>query len=113
MAETIGDHDQTVREVQKSTAKLPPEAFISREGWRRLFFAAVDAERPPLRLVTGTTAVKEIGAALQSQLEELEAWRATSEAVDGAPAWSETRYGERGPASPLVSGPGACMMRAE
>ena len=86
IAETIEDYDQTVRQVQKATAELPPEAFNPPERVAAAILAAVDAERPPLRLVTGTTAVKEIRAALQKQLDELEVWRATSEAVDGAPA---------------------------
>ncbi len=47
--------------------------------------AAVDADRPPLRLATGGFAVKEIRAALQAQLDELEAWTSTAEAVDGVP----------------------------
>jgi len=86
VAETIGDYDETVRQVQKGIAELPREAFNAPERVAAAMLAAVDAERPPLRLVTGTTAVKAIRAALQSQLEELEAWRATSEAVDVAPA---------------------------
>jgi short-subunit dehydrogenase len=86
VAATIGDYDQTVREVQKATAELPPSAFNAPERVVAAILAAVDAERPPLRLVTGTTALTEIRAALQRQLGELEAWRATSEAVDGEPA---------------------------
>jgi NAD(P)-dependent dehydrogenase (short-subunit alcohol dehydrogenase family) len=86
VANTIGDYDQTVREVQKAAAELPPEAFDSPDGVAAAILAAVDADRPPLRLATGSTAVETIGAALRSQLDELEAWRATSEAVDRAPA---------------------------
>ena len=46
----------------------------------------VDVDRPPRRLVTGSTAVKEIRAALQARLDELDAWAAIAEAVDGGPA---------------------------
>jgi hypothetical protein len=72
--------------VQKATAELPPEAFDAPDRVAAAILAAVDAERPPLRLVTGSTAVRAVRAALRSQSDELEAWRATSEAVDGAPA---------------------------
>jgi hypothetical protein len=47
--------------------------------------AAVDVDRPPLRLATGSTAVAQIRAALRSQLDELDAWAAVAEAVDGVP----------------------------
>jgi hypothetical protein len=46
----------------------------------------VDVDRPPRRLVTGSTAVKEIHAALQARPDELDAWAATAKAVDGGPA---------------------------
>ena len=85
VADTIDDYDQTVREVQKSIGELPPEAFNAPDGVAAAILAAVDADRPPLRLVTGSSAVKQIRAALQGQLDELEAWASTAEAVDGVP----------------------------
>ncbi len=86
VAPSIADYDQTVREVQKAIGELPPEAFNTPERVATAILAAVDADRPPLRLATGSTAVKEIRAALRGQLDELEAWAATAEAVDGPPA---------------------------
>jgi hypothetical protein len=47
--------------------------------------AAVDADRPPRRLVTGSFALREISEALHAQLAELDAWAATTRAVDGQP----------------------------
>ena len=85
VAATIDDYDQTVRVVQKSIAELPPEAFNDPDRVAVAILAAVDADRPPLRLATGSFAVKEIRAALQAQLDELEAWASTAEAVDGVP----------------------------
>ncbi len=82
----IDDYDQTVREVQKSIAELPPEAFNVPARVATAILTAVDTDRPPLRLPTGSTAVKEIRATLLGQLDELETWAAPAEAVDGAPA---------------------------
>jgi hypothetical protein len=85
VADAIDDHDQTVRVVAKSIAELPPEAYNAADRVAGAILAAVDADRPPRRLPTGSFAVQQIRAALQSQLDELEAWAATSEAVDGVP----------------------------
>jgi len=84
-AATMDDYDQTVREVQKAIAELPPDAFNAPERVAEALLAAVDADRPPLRLATGSYAVQQMRAALQNQLDELDAWRATSEAVDRVP----------------------------
>ena len=86
VAEPINDYDPTVRQVQKTIAGLPPEAFDSPERVAGAVLAVVDADRPPLRLPTGHTAVKEIRAALRSQLDELETWAATAQAVGSAPS---------------------------
>ncbi len=86
VAPSIADYDQTVREVQKAIGELPPEAFNTPERVATAILAAVDEDRPPLRLATGSTAVKEIRAALRGQLDELEDWAAAAEAVDGPPA---------------------------
>jgi NAD(P)-dependent dehydrogenase (short-subunit alcohol dehydrogenase family) len=82
VAGTIDDYDRTVREVQKAIAALPPEAVNTPDRVAAALLAAVDAERPPRRLVTGSYAVGAIRAALQAQLEELEAWSATAASVD-------------------------------
>ena len=83
VADTIGDYDQTVREVQKAIAAMPAEAFNAADRVAAAVLAAVDADRPPRRLVTGSFAVREIRTALESQLDELEAWARTSLEVDG------------------------------
>jgi NAD(P)-dependent dehydrogenase (short-subunit alcohol dehydrogenase family) len=86
VADPLGDYDPTVREVEKSIGELPPSAFNAADRVATAILAAVDAERPPLRLATGSYAVTEIRAALRSQLNELEAWADTAGAVDGTPA---------------------------
>lgn len=86
VAGTIDDYDGTVREVAKATAELPPEAFNAPDRVAAAILTAVDAEHPPLRLATGTTAVTQIRATLRSQLDELDAWARTAQAVDGPSA---------------------------
>jgi NAD(P)-dependent dehydrogenase (short-subunit alcohol dehydrogenase family) len=85
-AETIGDYEGTVREVQKQLGATRPESLDPPDRVAQAIITAVDAEHPPYRLVTGSSALKQIGDALKSQLDELEAWRSTSEAVDREPA---------------------------
>lgn len=79
----IGDYDQTVRAAQKASAEMPAESFNDPDRVAAAILSAVDAEPPPLRLVTGTFALGAIRDALQAQLAELEAWASISEAVDG------------------------------
>jgi NAD(P)-dependent dehydrogenase (short-subunit alcohol dehydrogenase family) len=86
VAGTVADYDQTVREVQKAIGELPPDSFTTPDRVAEAILAAVDAEEPPLRLVTGMTAYEQISTALQSQLDEMRAWRGMSEAVDRTPA---------------------------
>jgi NAD(P)-dependent dehydrogenase (short-subunit alcohol dehydrogenase family) len=85
LADTLADYDPTVREVQKAIGELPPETFNTPERVAEAILAAVDAEEPPLRLVTGMTAYEQISTALQSQIDEMTAWRGISEAVDRTP----------------------------
>jgi short-subunit dehydrogenase len=85
VAETIADYDGTVRVVQKAAAELPPEAFNDPDRVALAILAAVNADRPPLRLPTGRFAVRAIRGALQTQLDELDAWASTAEAVDAVP----------------------------
>jgi NAD(P)-dependent dehydrogenase (short-subunit alcohol dehydrogenase family) len=80
----IADYDQTVREAVKAIRSLPPEAFNSVERLVVAVLAAVDAEQPPLRLATGSIAVKTMRASLQARLVDLDAWEKVSLTVDGA-----------------------------
>ena len=82
----IADYDQTVREVAEATAALPPSAYDDPDRVAVAVVVAVDAEHPPLRLATGTSGLEVMREALRSRLDEQEAWRATSAAVDAAPA---------------------------
>jgi NAD(P)-dependent dehydrogenase (short-subunit alcohol dehydrogenase family) len=86
VADTIADYDRTVREVAKATAELPPESYDDPDGVAAAILAAVDADQPPRRLVTGTFALDAIRTTLQDQLDELEAWRSLSESVAHTPA---------------------------
>jgi NAD(P)-dependent dehydrogenase (short-subunit alcohol dehydrogenase family) len=84
-AGTIADYDQTVREVAKATAALPPSAYDDPDRVAAAILVAVDAPRPPLRLATGTGGLDIMRDALRSRLDEQEAWRATSASVDATP----------------------------
>ncbi len=79
---TIDDYDQTVREVAKATAELPPSAYDDPDRVAAAVLEAVDAERPPRRLATGSSGLELMRTALQSRLDEYEAWRPVTEAVD-------------------------------
>ena len=81
VADSIADYDGTVREVAKANAELPPEAFDDPDRVAAAILTAVDAEHSPLRLVTGRTALEQVRTALRAQLDELDAWSATAEAV--------------------------------
>jgi NAD(P)-dependent dehydrogenase (short-subunit alcohol dehydrogenase family) len=85
-AGTIADYDPTVREVAKATAALPPSAYDDPDRVAAAILVAVDAPRPPLRLATGTSGLDVMRDALRSRLDEQEAWRSTSAAVDATPA---------------------------
>ncbi len=74
-----------MRVVYQAIAELPPEAFNDPDRVARAILAAVDADRPPLRLPTGGYAVRAMRAALQAQLDELDSLALTAEAVDGVP----------------------------
>lgn len=83
-SDTIAACDQTVREVAKTVAATPASALDSVDAVAAAILAAVDAERPPLRLATGSNGLEQMRSALRSRLDEQEAWRATSVAVDDA-----------------------------
>ncbi|MFC5063396.1 SDR family NAD(P)-dependent oxidoreductase [Actinomycetospora atypica] len=85
LAGTIADYDGTVRVVQEEIGALPPSAFSEPRRVVEAVFAAVDADRPPLRLATGSYAAEQIRTTLQSRLAEMDAWSATSAAVDAVP----------------------------
>jgi NAD(P)-dependent dehydrogenase (short-subunit alcohol dehydrogenase family) len=78
VAGRIDDYDETLRAPQPEPA--PPGDDPDRVA--AAIIAAVEAERPPLRLITGSVALSEIRAELQSQLAELEAWAEIAEGVD-------------------------------
>jgi NAD(P)-dependent dehydrogenase (short-subunit alcohol dehydrogenase family) len=80
------EHYQVVRDVQKSLGELPPSAFNTADRVATAILAAVDAEHPPLRLATGSHAVKEIRAALTARLDQITTWESVSTAVDVAAA---------------------------
>lgn len=81
VAATIADY-AVVREVQKSIGDLAAEAFNSPSRVAAAILAAVDADRPPLRLATGMHAVTQIRNALMARLTEIDTWAAASAAVD-------------------------------
>jgi hypothetical protein len=70
--------------VLEELGAAPPEAFNSSDAVATAILAAVDAEHPPLRLITGSAGMNAIRANLQSQLDEIEEWRGVTEAVDGS-----------------------------
>jgi short-subunit dehydrogenase len=82
IAATDRDYDQTVREVQRAIGALPAEAFNAPERVATAILAAVDAEQPPLRLATGSAAARDMRAALQARLDELDTWAEVTNAVD-------------------------------
>jgi short-subunit dehydrogenase len=82
VAATDRDYDQTVREVQRAIGALPAEAFNAPERVATAILAAVDAEQPPLRLATGSAAARDMRAALQARLDELDTWAEVTNAVD-------------------------------
>ena len=86
VADTIDDYDRTVRAVPEGHRRAAARRVQLPRQVAAAVLTAVDADHPPRRLATGTTAVKEIRAALQARLDELDAWTAVAEAVDGGPA---------------------------
>ncbi|MEV5965464.1 SDR family NAD(P)-dependent oxidoreductase [Kribbella sp. NPDC051952] len=82
--ETIGDYDQTVREVLKTIGGLPPTAFNSAERVVDAIIAATETATPPHRIATGSAAANDIRTALVARIAELDEWTPVSNAVDGA-----------------------------
>ncbi|WP_133826766.1 SDR family NAD(P)-dependent oxidoreductase [Actinomycetospora succinea] len=79
---TLADYDGTVRAVQKALAERPPDAFSAPERIAEGMLAAADADRPPLRLALGASGARDMRAALEARLAELDEWRAVTDAVD-------------------------------
>jgi NAD(P)-dependent dehydrogenase (short-subunit alcohol dehydrogenase family) len=79
---TLPDYDGTVRAVQKALGDLPPAAFSSPERIAEGMLAVVDAEEPPRRLALGTAGARDMRAALEARLADLDTWRAVTDAVD-------------------------------
>jgi hypothetical protein len=82
MTRTIGSYDGTVRAVQQALGELPPEAFSSPVRVAEGILAVVDAETPPLRLALGTSGARDMQAALESRLGDLDRWANVTAAVD-------------------------------
>lgn len=82
MTRTIGSYDGTVRAVQRALGALPPEAFSSATRIAEGILAAVDAETPPLRLAQGTSGARDMRAALESRLGDLDRWEHVTAAAD-------------------------------
>ncbi|GAA1193590.1 SDR family NAD(P)-dependent oxidoreductase [Pseudonocardia alaniniphila] len=82
VAEPNPAYDHTVRKVQTSIGTLPPEAFNAPDRVVTAIMAAVDSDRPPLRLATGSTAAQDMQAALEFRLSELDSWREITDNVD-------------------------------
>lgn len=85
-AAEIADYDQTVRNTARIMQTTPDEHYNTPGPIATAILAAVDADKPPLRLATGSVAVNTIRKALQSRLADLDAWEAVSTAVDGDPS---------------------------
>ncbi|MFD3404009.1 SDR family NAD(P)-dependent oxidoreductase [Kribbella sp. NPDC058693] len=83
-AETISDYDQTVREVLKTIGALPPTAYNTADGVVDAIIAATEANTPPHRIATGSTAVQDIRTALVARIAELDEWTPVSNAVDNS-----------------------------
>jgi NAD(P)-dependent dehydrogenase (short-subunit alcohol dehydrogenase family) len=81
-AATNPDYDETVREVQEAISALPPEAFNTADRVAAAIMTVVDAENPPLRLATGSTAANNMRTALQARLNDLTTWTAVTNNVD-------------------------------
>ena len=86
VAGSITDYDGSVRAVQKALGEMTAKDFNQPEQVAAAVCAAVDADVPPTRLVTGSYAVEQIRAALRAQLQELDEWEAVSRAVDHSEA---------------------------
>lgn len=82
--ETIGDYDQTVREVLKTIGGLPPTAFNTADGVVDAIIAATEANTAPHRIATGSAAVQDIRTALVARIAELDEWAPVSNAVDSS-----------------------------
>ena len=80
---TLPAYDATVRAPVDDGGDAPAGDDPDRVATAIL--EAVDADRPPRRLVTGSTAFQEVSDTLHAQLAELAAWASMSKAVDMQP----------------------------
>lgn len=81
IAGTIDDYDQTVR-GGAAADEVDSETLNTADRVAEAILEVVDAEQPPLRLVTGSVAVAAVRSTLQAKLDEIDAWESTSAAVD-------------------------------
>ncbi|MCF3963231.1 SDR family NAD(P)-dependent oxidoreductase [Streptomyces fuscigenes] len=77
------DYDRTVRAVQKALGEAGPEAYASAARTAQAILAAVDSDRPPLRLALGRQAESGMRAALNARIKDLDDWSAVTHGVDG------------------------------
>ena len=80
---TLTAYDASVRGAKDDGSDVPAGDDPDRVA--AAILEAVDADRPPRRLVTGSTAFREVRDSLKAQLAELDAWASTSKAVDRQP----------------------------
>lgn len=77
----IIDAYNPVRQAVRSSFK--PEDFGDPEATAAALFAAVDADKPPLRLVLGSTTIAKFKAVYEARLRNWSQWEAVSNAAQG------------------------------
>ncbi|WP_030209516.1 SDR family NAD(P)-dependent oxidoreductase [Streptomyces sp. NRRL S-87] len=82
VATGLADYDQTVREVQKGIAELPPSAFSAAARIAAGIRTAVDSPTPPLRLALGASSATAMRPALKTRIADLDDWQHVTDAVD-------------------------------
>jgi NAD(P)-dependent dehydrogenase (short-subunit alcohol dehydrogenase family) len=82
VAAPIDDYAESVGAARAAFADLDGHQPGDPARAAEAILTAVDAERPPLRLPLGTTALTNIRAKLEGQLDELEAWRELGTTTD-------------------------------
>jgi hypothetical protein len=68
--------------VQAELGEAPPEAFASPERAAQALLTVGDADEPPLRVALGAQAEKDMRAALQARLKDLDDWSELARSVD-------------------------------
>lgn len=76
--ERIADYDDTAGRRRKENEDVDGRQPGDPARGARAIVRTVEAERPPFRLLLGSDAVRIVGAELEVQMRELEAWKDTS-----------------------------------